>query len=456
MARIAIVGSGVAGLLAAHGLRRGGHEVTVYSDRSGAQLVAEARPTGVAARFGRALSYDRELGLAFWDDHPARTDGVALVLCPKPGNQLITLRGRFALPSLAIDVRRLSERWMAELERRGGRVVVGAVDVAALDEIAGRHDLTVVAAGRADLSRIFELDPARSVYERPQRNLCMVLARGRGMTYGDLPFVPVCINIIFSDGETIWVPFVHQDGTPVWALVFEGRPGGRIDRFGGVRTGEEALATAKEVVREVVPWDAAWVDAMTLADPNGWLTGAVTPAVRRPVARLPSGRVVTGLGDTLMAMDPVGAQGANNGTRMARHLVSTIGARPDGPFDAAWMEETFEAFWQAEGRQAVDLTNMFLEPMPAAGQMLMMCQQGSDGVTSSATQRVANLFCNNFEDPRTLTPILRSDAEARRVLRQAGGSYPGSMLRGMAKVTWGQLRQALGMRAAHPFGVPRA
>ncbi|HZN95055.1 MAG TPA: NAD(P)-binding protein, partial [Myxococcales bacterium] len=86
MARIAIVGSGIAGLLAAHGLRRGGHEVTVYSDRSGAQLVAEARPTGVAARFGPALSYDRELGLAFWDDHPARTDGVALVLCPKPGN----------------------------------------------------------------------------------------------------------------------------------------------------------------------------------------------------------------------------------------------------------------------------------------------------------------------------------------------------------------------------------
>ena len=70
---------------------------------------------------------------------------------------------------------------MAELERRGGRVVVGAVDVAALDEIAGRHDLTVVATGRADLNRVFELDPVRSVYQRPQRNLCMVLARGRGL-----------------------------------------------------------------------------------------------------------------------------------------------------------------------------------------------------------------------------------------------------------------------------------
>lgn len=452
MARIAIVGSGIAGLLAAHGLRRGGHEVTVYSDRSGAQLVAETRPTGIAARFGRALEYDRELGLALWDDHPARSEGVALVLCPKPGNQLLTLVGRFAQASLAIDVRRISERWMAELERRGGRVVVGTVGVAELDEIAARHDLTVVAVGRASLGELFERDPARNLHDRPQRNLCSVLVRGRGLHYGDVPFIPVTINIVISEGETVWVPFIHQDGTQVWALLFEARPGSRMDRFGGVKSGEEAVAVAKAVIREVAPWDTAWAEPMTLADPNGWLVGAITQAVRKPVGRLPSGRVVTGLGDTLMTMDPVGAQGANNGTRMARHLVSAVNARGDKPFDAAWMEETFESFWSSEGRPAVELTNLFLGEMPRPGQMLMMSQYGSDGRAGGATQRLANLVCENFEDPRLLTPALASDAESRRVLREMGGRYPGSMLRGMAKVTFGQLRQALGMRARHPFG----
>ena len=112
--------------------------------------------------------------------------------------------------------------------------------------------------------------------------------------------------------------------------------------------------------------------------------GAVTQVVRKPVGRLPSGRVVTGLGDTLITMDPISAQGANNGTRMAQHLVSAVNARRDGPFDAAWMEETFESFWRSEGRPAVELTNLFLGGMPRPGQMLMTSQYGSDGRVEGA------------------------------------------------------------------------
>ena len=60
---------------------------------------------------------------------------------------------------------------------------------------------------------------------------------------------------------------------------------------------------------------------MQLADPNGWLVGKFAPTVRKPVGKLPSGRIVTPLGDTAMALDPVGGQGANNGNKMARNLV---------------------------------------------------------------------------------------------------------------------------------------
>ena len=87
MRRIAIVGSGIAGLLTAHGLRRAGHEVTLYSDRTGRQWLEEARPTGAAGRFHRALAVDRELGLAHWDDHEAYIDGVTLAFCAKRRNR---------------------------------------------------------------------------------------------------------------------------------------------------------------------------------------------------------------------------------------------------------------------------------------------------------------------------------------------------------------------------------
>src|ERR1700704_6917328 len=86
--RIAIVGSGQAGLLAAHGLVRAGHEVTLYSDRSAAQWLHGSRPTGAAARFELALAYERELGLAHWEDVAPKGRGMSLTFCPKRANRL--------------------------------------------------------------------------------------------------------------------------------------------------------------------------------------------------------------------------------------------------------------------------------------------------------------------------------------------------------------------------------
>jgi len=62
--RIAIVGSGQAGLIAAHGFVQAGHEVTLYSDRTAEQWLHGSRPTGTAVRWELALAYERELGLA--------------------------------------------------------------------------------------------------------------------------------------------------------------------------------------------------------------------------------------------------------------------------------------------------------------------------------------------------------------------------------------------------------
>jgi len=103
MRRIAIVGSGISGLAAAHGLLQAGYSVDLYSDRTAQQWLNESRPTGTAARFAIALSYERELGLNFWDDAAPKGEGVFLTFCPTLHNPLVRLLGRFREPFQAVD-----------------------------------------------------------------------------------------------------------------------------------------------------------------------------------------------------------------------------------------------------------------------------------------------------------------------------------------------------------------
>ncbi len=152
MRKIAIVGSGITGLLTGHGLRKAGYDVTLYSDRTAEHWLNESRPTGTAARFDPTLQYERELGLNHWEDLAPRGAGVHLTFCPTKDNILLTLTGRLRSTYFqAIDVRLQSHRWMADLEARGGHVVIQSVAVEGLDRIAAEHDLTVVATGRAEL-----------------------------------------------------------------------------------------------------------------------------------------------------------------------------------------------------------------------------------------------------------------------------------------------------------------
>jgi len=50
MRRIAIIGSGIIGLIAAHALRKARYDVTLYSDRTADQWLRESRPTGPSAK----------------------------------------------------------------------------------------------------------------------------------------------------------------------------------------------------------------------------------------------------------------------------------------------------------------------------------------------------------------------------------------------------------------------
>jgi hypothetical protein len=264
MRSVAIIGAGIAGLVTAHALRRAGYEVTLFSDRTAEQWLA-ARPTGTAARFAPALAIERELELDHWEADAPKVVGAHLVYCPKPGLRLATLTGRQTSPGVAIDVRLQSHRWMHDLEARGGRIEIESVTVARLDEIAAAHDLTIVAAGKGELTQLFERDDERSLRE-PGRNVAMVIVTGPALERDDMPFCGVKNNIIEGVGEAVWIPYFHRDAGPCWNLIFEAKPGGPMDVFLDAKTGADALAAAGRVIETLVPWDVEWARGMKLAD----------------------------------------------------------------------------------------------------------------------------------------------------------------------------------------------
>ena len=454
MRNIAIIGSGQAGLLAAHGLLRAGYQVTLYSDRTASQWLNESRPTGTAARFHISLEYERELGLNHWEKEAPKGEGVHLTFSPAKGNRLLTLAGRLKDYFLAIDLRLQSHRWMNDFAAKGGKIEIENVTVPRLDEIAAVNDLTIVAAGRADLCNLFERDAARSVYDKPQRNLTMIITTGGRMGFAGVPFVPVKFNFFAPFGEAFYVPYYHKDHGPTWNMLMEAKPGGPLDRFGDCKSGEEAVEIYKQVIKELIPWDYDWAKDMQLADPNGWLVGKFAPTVRKPVGKLPSGRIVTPLGDTAMALDPVGGQGANNGNKMARNLVESIIARKDQPFDAAWMTDTFERFYARSGQITYTFNNILLEPITNPGKMMLMAQYGSDGRARGSTgqQRIADAFIENFNDANGLTPAFLDAGKARAVIgEKTGMAWPLAVARGAFGVAKGQLRQKLGRDPGHPL-----
>ena len=452
--RIAIVGSGQTGLLAAHGLVQAGHEVTLYSDRTAAQWLHGSRPTGTATRFDLALEYERELGLAHWANVAPRGRGMHVTFCPQRGNRLVTMVGRAESYFQAIDLRLQSHRWMNDLEAAGGQIIVEKVDLARLDAIAAQHELVLVATGRGPLAELFPRNAERSVYDKPQRKLAMLIVTGAPQSVPGVPFLPVKFNFFAPYGEVFWVPYYHRDHGATWCIGIEAKAGGPMDRFDGCKSGEQAVTLAKAMIRELMPWEAEWAAGIELADPEGWLVGGVTPTVREPVGRLSSGRVVMPLGDTAIALDPLGGQGANLGNKLARHIVSTVAAAPDAKFDAEWMTNTFEEFWADHGSATVTLNNVFLEPMTEGGKLLLISQHGSDGVSETSKQRIANAIFENFVDPRRITHAFTDRHAARKLVAELSGrSWHRQYLGGVLRVGAGQLRRVFGTGPAY-VGTP--
>src|SRR5262249_20107987 len=157
-------------------------------------------------------------------------------------------------------------------------------------------------------------------------------------------------------------PFFDPSG-PCHSILVEAQPGRRMDRFQDVRGPDEMITRLKEMVHDMAPWEDATVRDIALTDPMAWTTGAIVPTVRRPFALLPSGHVVMGVGDVVILNDPLAGQGAQCASKWAHFLTARIVERGVEPFDRAWMESAFEAFWEQDAKRITAFSNLILEPL---------------------------------------------------------------------------------------------
>jgi 2-polyprenyl-6-methoxyphenol hydroxylase-like FAD-dependent oxidoreductase len=405
MSSIGIVGAGVAGLQLGILLRRGQVDVTIYADRAADEL-ARGRLLNTVMHHHVTLGREERLGVRHWD--PAQfgwrhryqnvhgPTGVISYLAASPG------------VSLALDYRLYLPALMADFEQLGGRLVVRPVHLDELDAVSARHALLVVASGRGSLQLIFgerEDVPQRA---GARRNLCAALVTGVARPDPE----GVTISVVPGVGELIEFPMLTAQGT-VTALLFESMPGGPVDDLARLSPAadvprfDQRLLT---VLERRYPATRERVDArgFGILGPQDTLQGAISPVLRRDVARLPGGTLAIALGDAHVQVDPVTGQGANIASYSAEVLGEAL--LTDLAVDDQFCRRVATQR-ELVLRSAFDWTNLVLD----APEHLLPVHRAA-----AAHPEVASDFARRHPDPELMWRTIGTEQRMARFLRGFG------------------------------------
>lgn len=395
MRKILVIGAGQSGLQLALGLQSQGYEVTLMSNRTADEIRA-GRVMSTQCMFHTALQHERDLQINFWESQAPRIEGLGVSVAapgshesPEGSQRAIDWVGKLDGHAQSVDQRVKMAGWMETFAQRGGQLVIHGAAVSDLDFFASRYDLTLVSAGKGELVSMFGRDASRSPYDTPQRALAVSYVHGMGPRPEHPDFEAVRCNLVPGVGELFVMPTYTTSGRAD-ILFWEGIPGGPLDAFQGVKDPNEHLALTLELMEKFLPWEYARATKVELTDANGTLAGRYAPTVRNPIGRLPSGGLVLGVADVVVANDPITGQGSNSASKCAASYLASIVEHGDRPFDAEWMRSTFERYWNT-AQHVTKWTNAMLAPPPehilnligAAGQL----------------QPVADRFANGFNDP---------------------------------------------------------
>jgi hypothetical protein len=386
--KILIVGAGQAGLQLALGLQSHGYDVTVMSNRT-ADEIRGGRVMSTQCMFATALQHERDLGLNFWEDQAPRIEGLGVSVAAPDSSRAIDWVGRLRGHAQSVDQRVKMAGWMETFAERGGKLVIHGVAVSDLDYFARAYDLVLVAAGKGEIVSMFRRDAERSPYDAPQRALAVSYVHGLGPRPEHPDFQAVRCNLVPGVGELFVMPTLTTSG-PADILFWEGVPGGPADVFQGIKDPAEHLRLTLDLMRRFTPWEYDRARSVELTDAGGTLAGRYAPTVRRPVGELPSGGLVLGVADVVVANDPITGQGSNNAAKCAASYLASIVERGAEPFDREWMQGTFDRYWN-HAAPVTKWTNAMLAPPPEHVLGLIGAAGG--------LQPVADRFANGFDDP---------------------------------------------------------
>ena len=384
MRKIAIIGGGQSGLQLALGLLQEDYEVTVVSNRTPEQI-RKGRVTSSQFMFHDSLQNERDLGVNFWEKECPKTEGIAFAVPGPDGGRALFWEAKLEHPGQSVDQRVKFAGWAEEFARRGGNLVSEDAGVNELEKYANSNDLVILAAGKGEVARLFETDTERSPFSTPMRALALTYVKRMEPRK---PFTAVAFNLIPGVGEYFVFPALTTSGL-CEIMVFEGVPGGPMDCWGDVKTPEQHLQRSKEILQKFLPWEAERCHQIELTDDMGIVTGRFTPTVRKPICKLPSGKLILGMADVVVLNDPITGQGSNTASKAAAVYMNRILDQGNNAFDAAWMQQTFDSFWNY-AQWVVKWTNSLLTPPPPHILQLM----GAATQVPALARRIANGFNN--------------------------------------------------------------
>ncbi len=175
-----------------------------------------------------------------------------------------------------------------------------------------------------------------------------------------------------------------------------------------MKTPQEHLAKSKWVLETFMPLEADRCHHVKLTDDNGILSGRFAPTVRKPIAKLASGGLALGMADVVATNDPITGQGSNTAAKCATIYLKRILERGNQPFDAAWMQQTFDIFWQY-AQWVVRWTNSLL--VPPEPQILQLMG------AASQIHPLAAKIANGFNNPPDYAPWWFDAGEADKLIK---------------------------------------
>ena len=116
-----------------------------------------------------------------------------------------------------------------------------------------------------------------------------------------------------------------------------------------------------------------------------------------------------GMADVVATNDPITGQGSNTASKAAAIYMRRILEHGNKPFDATWMQETFDAFWDY-AQWVVKWTNSLLTPPPPQVLQLMGA--------ASQIPKLASKISNGFNNPPDYAPWWFDADEANKLIQK--------------------------------------